>query len=139
MTDILQSNDPNPLRRVVYGLQSRAKGTITSFGGKATKWRDYPMLRHIADPVDAGGLEAHVWIEATGHGPMDDHLLLLVQQLDQPPLGADEAIDAVVEVGKEANDAILLFPGRYLDRNRSEVGRVKPIKSTSDSLRSLCE
>jgi len=40
---------------------------------------------------------------------MDDSLFLLVQQLDQPPLGADEAIDAVVVRVEESRDLVLLL------------------------------
>ena len=39
-----------------------------------------PVLRHVAQPLDAGGLEADVGIEAAGDGPVDDGLLLLLQQ-----------------------------------------------------------
>ena len=56
------------------------------------------MRRDIAEPVDAGGFEGHVRIEAAGDGLVDDRLLLLVQQLDQPPFGPDEAIDAAIEL-----------------------------------------
>ena len=59
------------------------------------------MRRHIAKPVDAGGFEADIGVEAARHGSVDDDLLLLVQQFDQPPLRADEAVDAVLEVCEE--------------------------------------
>ena len=38
------------------------------------------MLRNIAQPLDPGGLEADVGVEATGDGPVNDGLLLLLQQ-----------------------------------------------------------
>ena len=47
------------------------------------------MLRHVAEPLDAGGLEADVGVEAAGDGLVDDGLLLLLQQRDELPLGAD--------------------------------------------------
>ena len=47
------------------------------------------MLRHIAEPLDAGGLEGDVGVEAAGDGLVDDGLLLLLQQRDELPLGAD--------------------------------------------------
>ena len=37
------------------------------------------MLRHIPQPLDAGGLEADVGVEAAGDGLVDDGLLLLFQ------------------------------------------------------------
>lgn len=45
------------------------------------------MLRHIAEPIDPGWLEADVRIQTAGDRPMDDRLLLLLHQLDQTPLG----------------------------------------------------
>jgi hypothetical protein len=47
------------------------------------------MLRHVAEPLDAGGLEADVGVKAAGDGPVDDGLLLLLQQRNEPPLGGD--------------------------------------------------
>jgi len=66
------------------------------------------MLRYIADPVDAGGFEGRIGVEAAGHGPVDDGLLLLVQYLDQPPPIADEAADLPVKVTEKTNDQFLL-------------------------------
>ena len=38
------------------------------------------MLRHVAEPLDAGGPEADVGVKAAGDGPVDDGLPLLLQQ-----------------------------------------------------------
>ena len=35
---------------------------------------DFPMLRHVAEPLDAGGLEADVGVKAAGDGSVDDGL-----------------------------------------------------------------
>ena len=63
-----------------------------------------PMFRHVAEPFDAGGLEADVGVEAAGNGAVDDGLLLLLQQLDQFLLGADVAPDAPVGVVEKPDD-----------------------------------
>ena len=41
------------------------------------------MRRHVAEPLDAGGLEADVGVQPPCDGPVDDGLLLLLQQRDQ--------------------------------------------------------
>ena len=46
-----------------------------------------------AQPLDAGGLEADVGVKAASHGPVDDGLLFLLQQCDEPPLDADVPLD----------------------------------------------
>src|SRR5712691_8316411 len=68
-----------------------------------------PMLRHVAEPFDAGGLEADILVEAAGHGPVDEGLLLLFQQLDQLLLGADVAPDPAVHVVEESCDLVLFL------------------------------
>ena len=70
-----------------------------------------PMLRHIPQPLHAGGLEADVGIEAAGDGAVDDGLLLLLQQLDQLLLGADVTPDPPVRVVEEADDGGLFGEG----------------------------
>ena len=54
------------------------------------------MFRHISEPLDAGGLEADVGVEAAGDGLVDDGLLLLLQQAYELLLGVDVASDAPV-------------------------------------------
>ena len=75
------------------------------------------MLRDVAEPGDAGGLEGDVGVEAAGDGAVDDGLLLLVQQPNQLPLGADEAVDLPVRVVQKPHDG-RLFVGR---RERQEL------------------
>ena len=73
------------------------------------------MLRHIAQPLHAGGLEATLagasGSRAAGDGAVDDGLLLLLQQLDQLLLGADVAPDPPVHVVEEADDGGLFGEG----------------------------
>ena len=69
------------------------------------------MLRHISQPLHAGGLEADVRVEAAGDGAVDDGLLLLLQELDQLLLSADVAPDAPVRVVEEADDSGLFEEG----------------------------
>src|SRR5680860_1874819 len=80
-----------------------------------------PMLRHIPQPLHAGGLEADAGVEAAGDGAVDDGLLLLLQQLDQLLLGADVAPDPPVRVVKKADNGGL-FGERWDDcRNGTKV------------------
>ena len=65
------------------------------------------MLRHVAEPLDAGGLEADVGIEAAGHGLVDDRLLLLLQQRNQLPLRTHIPPNAPVHVVQVADDGDL--------------------------------
>ena len=69
------------------------------------------MLRHVPQPLHAGGLEADVGVEAAGDGAVDDGLLLLLQQLDQLLLGADVAPDPPVRVVEKADDGGLFREG----------------------------
>ena len=69
------------------------------------------MLRHVAQPLDAGGLETDVGVEAAGDGPVDDSLLFLLQQRNELPLGADVAADAPVHVVQVTDDGGLFREG----------------------------
>ena len=69
------------------------------------------MLRHVAEPLDAGGLEADVGVEAAGDGLVDDGLLLFLQQVDELLLGVDVATDAPVHVVQVADDGALFGEG----------------------------
>ena len=74
------------------------------------------MLRHVAQPLDAGGLETDVGVGAARHDLVDKGLLLLLQQLDQLLFGVDVAPDAPVGVVEEENDGGLF--GERRDWNR---------------------
>ena len=65
------------------------------------------MIRNVAEPGDVGVLEGDVGVEAAGDGAVDDTLLLLVQQPNQLPLGADEAVDLPVRVVQKPHDGRL--------------------------------
>ena len=51
-----------------------------------------PMLRNVAEPRDAGGLEADCRVEAAGDGAVNDGLLLLREQRDHLPLPPDRPL-----------------------------------------------
>ena len=70
------------------------------------------MLRHVAEPFDAGGLEADAGVEAASDGTVDDGLLLLLQQFDQFLLGEDVAPDAPICVVEKSDDGGLFVLGR---------------------------
>ena len=69
------------------------------------------MLRHIPQPRHSRRLEPHVRIKATRHRLLDDGLLLLVEQRDQPLLGAYIAADAAVGVVEVTDDGGLFGEG----------------------------
>ncbi|OEG05655.1 hypothetical protein BFG06_21440 [Aeromonas caviae] len=60
------------------------------------------MLRHLAEPLDAGVFHGGVGVEALGDGVGDHCLPLLFQQFDQPQLLGNQPINPcgfVVEEG----------------------------------------
>ena len=74
------------------------------------------MIRHLTKPLHSGILVD--WIGLSGsdidlarHGLVDDGLLLLLQQLDQPFLGPDVAPDAPVGEVEVAHDGDLFGKG----------------------------
>ena len=101
------------------------------------------MLRDVAEPGDAGGLLGqgrrlkyegrisvfilhHSDFILSRHGAVDDGLLLLVQQPNQLPLGADEGVDLPVRVVQKSHDG-RLFVGRR--ENRLDAPKVIRIKT----------
>lgn len=70
------------------------------------------MRRHVAEPLHAGGLERDTEIEPAGDGAVDDVLLLLVEERDQPALSTDGAADAGIGVLEEPDDGGLLLKRR---------------------------
>ena len=74
------------------------------------------MLRHVPEPLHAGGLVGRVGLAGAGvllarHGLVDEGLLLLLQQRDQRLLGADIAPDAPMGVVEESDDGGLFREG----------------------------
>ena len=88
------------------------------------------MLRHIPEPLHAGGLEAHVRVEAAGDGLMHDDLLLLLQQLNQLLFGVNGASDALVHVVEEADDGDLFGDGWDATGKIFEVSPIKILSKT---------
>lgn len=66
------------------------------------------MLRNIAEPVDAGGLEADIRIKPPRHRPMDDGLLLLLKERDEFLLGLDIPPNLPVGMIQKPHDGGLL-------------------------------
>ncbi|MBN1955862.1 MAG: hypothetical protein JW900_12555 [Anaerolineae bacterium] len=94
---------------------------------------DLPMCRNLPQPLDARILERHVGVEAAGDGLLDERLLLLGEQLDQPSLRADvaagEAVDVVEEAGNgglfawwwnEARQVFKVAPAEILPKPRTK-------------------
>src|ERR1035437_5571346 len=63
----------------------------------------------VAEPGDAGGFEGDGGVEATGDGPVDDGLLLLVEQRDDLPLGPDRTIQPPIRVVQKPHHRRLLL------------------------------
>ena len=87
------------------------------------------MLRHLPQPLHPGVLVGRIGlagsdIDLARDGLVDDGLLLLLQQLDQPFLGADVALYAPVGVAEEADDGRLLGKGREGHDQAPEFARV---------------
>ena len=103
-----------------FALERKASCKI----GYASKLYYLPMLRHVAEPLDAGGLETDVGVEAAGDGAVDDGLPLLLQQRDELLLGADVSSDAVVDVIEVSDDGALFGEGweGYLKRTKLTLG-----------------
>ena len=66
------------------------------------------MLRNVAEPGDAGGLEGYGGVEAASDGAMDDGLLLLVEQRDRLPLCPDRPLQPPVRPFEKPNNRRLL-------------------------------
>src|SRR5262245_15688858 len=105
----------------------------------SAEWRQLPMLRHILQPLHAGGLEADVGIEAAGDGAVDDGLLLLLQQFDQPLFGPDVPPNPPLRVVEEADDGGLLFMRRARRRHLLELLPVEAIAVLYDAVRVLVD
>ena len=67
------------------------------------------MLRNFPDPFHAAGLELDFGIEPPGHGLVDDVLLLLLEQFDEPPLVADEFVSPCRERIDKSKNLLLFF------------------------------
>ena len=70
------------------------------------------MLWDVAQPLHSRGLEAHVGVEATRHGTVNDVPLLLIQKRDELSLGVYVSSDALVGVMKIVGDSGLLIKWR---------------------------
>ena len=92
------------------------------------------MRGDVSKPVDAGGFERGVGIEAAGHGLVNDGLLLFVQHLNQPTPIADEPADLRRVGVKVVSDGLLLIKRNDREGHTAEVreGQVLPI---ADELR----
>ena len=69
---------------------------------------DFPMLRHLAQPLDAGRLELDGSVNAARDGVVDDSQLLFGEQLDQITLGLDEAGDVRVLRAQVGDDVVMM-------------------------------
>ena len=75
-----------------------------------------PMLRHLAEPLDAGIFHGGVGVEALGDGVGDHRLPLLLEQLDQPLLLGNKPINPgsfIVEEGHYVGKFLALRQGKY--------------------------
>ena len=77
---------------IVY-LRRCAAATINDDAEVFGKTRNLPMLRHFAQPFDAGILHGGIGVQPFGDGVGDDCLPLLFQQFNQPLLLLYQRID----------------------------------------------
>ena len=74
--------------------------------------QNLPVLRHIPQPLNSGGLEPDTGIQAPGDGLVDQCLPLILQQGDEPLLARDVPPDLLVGVVEEPDDGGLFPWGR---------------------------
>ena len=89
----------------------------------------FPMLRHLPQPFDTGGLVGRVRlagsdVDLARDGLVDDGPLLLLQQCNQLLLGADIAPDAPVGVVEEADDGGLF--GEWWEAYIDQLEMLRP-------------
>src|SRR6056297_3629988 len=70
------------------------------------------MLRHIAEPLDAGGFHGGVGVQAFGDRVTDDRLTLFLQQLNQTTLLRHQTVDLRRFYIEERRDRLLLVERR---------------------------
>ena len=112
-----------PCVNSLYSLRSNEKGVLAIIFpvdcvpltgcnmSKIPKLSHLPVRGDIPQPVDAGGLERHVGVEAEGDGPLDGGLAGFLQEGDQLLFGVDVALDAAVDVVEIAGDGTLFGEG----------------------------
>ncbi|MDP2869326.1 MAG: hypothetical protein Q8O08_10900, partial [Methyloversatilis sp.] len=61
------------------GMTVLDAGTLTEVPADGHTMGQFPVLRNIAEPGDAGGFEGDGGVEAAGDGAVDDGLLLFVK------------------------------------------------------------
>ena len=82
------------------------------------------MLRHVAEPFDAGGFHGGVAVQALGDGAGDDGLALFFQQFNQSSLLLHQPVNLRRLSVKELGDRALLGEWRNQYRDRDEIARV---------------
>ena len=70
------------------------------------------MRGYVAKPVNPRRLQGHIGVKPARDGPVDDRLLLLVQQFDEAALGKDEAVKSLVGGGEKSYNVVLFLSGR---------------------------
>ena len=69
------------------------------------------MRWHLPQPLNPGGLEANIRVEAPGYCTLDDGLTLFRQQVDEPLFGVDVALDALGGIVEVTDDSGLFGEG----------------------------
>ena len=82
------------------------------------------MRWHIANPLDARGLEAHIGIKAARDCVVDDNQPIFLQQFDEPLPAADVAADTLVGLVEIVDDGGLFGEGWDNRRDTSKIGCV---------------
>jgi hypothetical protein len=86
---------------------------------------DFPMLRDVAEPGDARGLEAHTAVEAARNSQLDDGLLLLVQQGNHLPLRPDRPLQSPIRPFQKPGNGPLFDKWHRRKIDTTEVAEVQ--------------
>jgi len=84
---------------------------------KMSATNDTPSFWYFSKPLNSRRFHPHLRVKPTGHRLVDDGLLLLVEQLDKPLLGADEAVDEEIDMGEVADDSCLFVKVRDCNKH----------------------
>src|SRR5882724_10760351 len=110
---------------------------VTNQAACSLYWHHVPMPRNIPEPADAGGFERDGWVEAAGHGALDDGLLLLVEQRDHLPFRPDRQLQLAVRPAQKSDNRRLLIGRRHKHGNLPHTSNGQIPLTNSNTVRRL--
>lgn len=109
--------------------------TATNFVANVAKLFHIPMCRYLSDPVYAAVFHGGVGVQALGDRTIDQDGLLLVQQINQPPLLLNRRINLGDFFVKKLYDPVLNCKRRNHGQECFELFPIQPFPKVSDPLR----